>query len=202
MLMALLIISTLHSPLQKLVPEPPWCLWYATQPLHVSCPCSSDISDYINVIICGSRASPHPHFACYIVGMFPFIFANQIQDLGEDCKNKPSSPMLCLPFTFLSIAQLISAGWWSQSAWCYRRVRRSSSTDQHRFALWTIWYNDFPSDKMGWSKNVLTAILGGCLENGGTVAPFWLKRHPEDSHAFWCCLCNLWRFREDRICHM
>ncbi|KAG1780075.1 hypothetical protein EV702DRAFT_1178228 [Suillus placidus] len=38
------------------------------------------------------------------------------------------------------------------------------------FAALTIWYNELHGDKLGLSKNVLTAILYGCLEIGGTVA--------------------------------
>jgi hypothetical protein len=40
--------------------------------------------------------------------MFPFIFANQIQDLGEDCKNKPSSPM---PAVHISVDSAADMRW-------------------------------------------------------------------------------------------
>ncbi|KAG1819924.1 UbiA prenyltransferase family [Suillus variegatus] len=98
-----------------------------------------------------------------------FTIANQIQDPEEDRKNKPSRP---IPAGRISVSSAADMRWvlvpvcLMLSLWYGTQALLASTT----FAAFTIWYNELHSDKMGLSKNVLTAILSGCLEVGGIVA--------------------------------
>jgi len=101
--------------------------------------------------------------------LLQFNLANQIQDPEEDRKNKPSRPIPAgrisvdraadLRWVLTPICLLLS--WWHGAQALMASIM---------FAALTIWYNELHGDKMGFSKNLLTAILYGCLEVGGTVA--------------------------------
>ncbi|KAG2064511.1 hypothetical protein BDR04DRAFT_1179582 [Suillus decipiens] len=98
-----------------------------------------------------------------------FTIANQIQDPEEDRKNKPSRP---IPAGRISVDSAADIRWVMVpvclvlSLWYGAQALLASTV----FAVLTIWYNELHGDKLGLSKNVLTAILGGCLEIGGIVA--------------------------------
>ncbi|KAG1813577.1 UbiA prenyltransferase family [Suillus subaureus] len=101
--------------------------------------------------------------------LLQFDIANQIQDPEEDRKNKPSRP---IPAGRISVDSAADIRWvmvpvcLMLSLWYGTQALLASTV----FAVFTIWYNELHGDKMGLPKNVLTAILGGCLEVGGTVA--------------------------------
>ncbi|KAG1898273.1 UbiA prenyltransferase family [Suillus fuscotomentosus] len=101
--------------------------------------------------------------------LLQFNIANQIQDPEEDRKNKPSRP---IPAGRISVDSAADMRWVMVpvclllSLWYGTQAVLASTV----FAALTIWYNELRGDKMGLSKNVLTAILYGCLEVGGTVA--------------------------------
>lgn len=101
--------------------------------------------------------------------LLQFNIANQIQDPEEDRKNKPSRP---IPAGRISVDSAADMRWVMipicllLSLWYGTQALLASTV----FAALTIWYNELNGDKMGLSKNVLTAILYGCLEVGGTVA--------------------------------
>lgn len=101
--------------------------------------------------------------------LLQFNIANQIQDPEEDRKNKPSRP---IPAGRISVDSAADIRWvmipvcLMLSLWYGTQALLASTV----FAVLTIWYNELHGDKMGLSKNVLTAILYGCLEVGGTVA--------------------------------
>ncbi|KAG1813598.1 UbiA prenyltransferase family-domain-containing protein [Suillus subaureus] len=101
--------------------------------------------------------------------LLQFNIANQIQDPEEDRKNKPSRP---IPAGRISVDSAADMRWvmvpvcLMLSLWYGTQALLASTV----FAVLTIWYNELHGDKMGLSKNVLTAILYGCLEVGGTVA--------------------------------
>ncbi|KAG2067725.1 hypothetical protein BDR04DRAFT_1120290 [Suillus decipiens] len=101
--------------------------------------------------------------------LLQFNIANQIQDPEEDRKNKPSRP---IPAGRISVDSAADMRWvmipvcLMLSLWYGAQALLASTV----FAVLTIWYNELHGDKMGLSKNVLTAILYGCLEVGGTVA--------------------------------
>ncbi|KAG1833960.1 UbiA prenyltransferase family-domain-containing protein [Suillus variegatus] len=101
--------------------------------------------------------------------LLQFNIANQIQDPEEDRKNKPSRP---IPAGRISVDSAADMRWVMiplcllLSFWHGTQALLASTV----FAALTIWYNELHGDKMGLSKNVLTAILGGCLEVGATVA--------------------------------
>ncbi|KAG2097784.1 UbiA prenyltransferase family [Suillus cothurnatus] len=95
--------------------------------------------------------------------------ANQIQDPEEDRKNKPSRP---IPAGRISVDSAADMRWvmvpvcLMLSLWYGTQALLASTV----CAVFTIWYNELHGDKMGLSKNVLTAIVYGCAEVGGTVA--------------------------------
>jgi 4-hydroxybenzoate polyprenyltransferase len=98
-----------------------------------------------------------------------FNISNQIQDPEEDRKNKPSRP---IPAGRISVDCAADMRWALTPvclllSWWYGIHALMASAV---FATLTIWYNELHGDKMGFSKNLLTAILYGCLEVGGTVA--------------------------------
>ncbi|KAG2354396.1 UbiA prenyltransferase family, partial [Suillus spraguei] len=101
--------------------------------------------------------------------LLQFNLANQIQDPEEDRKNKPSRP---IPAGRISVDSAADIRWVMVpvclllSLWYGTQALLASTI----FAAFTIWYNELHGDKLGLSKNVLTAILGGCLEVGGTIA--------------------------------
>ncbi|KAG1874916.1 UbiA prenyltransferase family-domain-containing protein [Suillus subluteus] len=101
--------------------------------------------------------------------LLQFNIANQIQDPEEDRKNKPSRP---IPAGRISVDSAADIRWvmvpvcLMLSLWYGTQALLASTV----FAVLTIWYNELNGDKMGLSKNVLTAILYGCLEVGGTIA--------------------------------
>ncbi|KAG1798041.1 UbiA prenyltransferase family-domain-containing protein [Suillus variegatus] len=89
--------------------------------------------------------------------LLQFNIANQIQDPEEDRKNKPSRP---IPAGRISVDSAADMRWVMVpiclllSLWYGTQAMLASTV----FAA------------MGLSKNALTAILGGCLEVGATVA--------------------------------
>ncbi|KIJ62347.1 hypothetical protein HYDPIDRAFT_30601 [Hydnomerulius pinastri MD-312] len=109
------------------------------------------------------------HSAFWIwLHLLQFNVANQIKAPEEDKVNKPSRPLpsgritvynatifrwflapLCLAYSALYSVQLAFASLEMQ--------------------LFTIWYNELDGDKKWFSKNLLTAIMYGCLELGGTL---------------------------------
>ncbi|KAG1789066.1 UbiA prenyltransferase family [Suillus plorans] len=101
--------------------------------------------------------------------LLQFNIANQIQDPEEDRKNKPSRP---IPAGRISVDSAADMRWVMVpvclllSFWYGTQAMLASTV----FAALTIWYNELHGDRMGLSKNALTAILGGCLEVGATVA--------------------------------
>ncbi|KAG1898283.1 UbiA prenyltransferase family [Suillus fuscotomentosus] len=86
--------------------------------------------------------------------LLQFNIANQIQDLEEDRKNKPSRP---IPVGRISVDSAADMRWVMVPVCCYRCAMLTGTV----FATLTIWYNKLHGDKMGLSKNALTAILGG-----------------------------------------
>jgi 4-hydroxybenzoate polyprenyltransferase len=107
--------------------------------------------------------------------LLQFNIANQIQDPEEDRKNKPSRP---IPAGRISVDSAADIRWVTVpvclmlSLWYGTQALLASTV----FAVFTIWYNELHGDRMGLSKNVLTAILGGCLEVGATVAGSYNSR--------------------------
>jgi 4-hydroxybenzoate polyprenyltransferase len=103
------------------------------------------------------------------VHLLQWTLANQIQDPEEDRKNKPSRP---IPAGRISVDSAADIRWvmipvcLMLSLWYGTQALLASTV----FAVFTIWYNELHGDKMGLSKNVLTAIVYGCAEVGGTVA--------------------------------
>ncbi|KAF9238255.1 UbiA prenyltransferase family [Melanogaster broomeanus] len=109
------------------------------------------------------------HSAFWIwLHLLQFNVANQVKAPEEDKVNKPSRPLpagritvdnatilrwflapLCLGYSALYSTQLVFASLEMQ--------------------LFTIWYNELDGDKKWMSKNLLTAIMYGCLELGGTL---------------------------------
>jgi len=140
------------------------------------------------------------HAALWIwLHLLQFNISNQIQDPEEDRRNKPSRP---IPADRISVDSAADMRWvmvpvcLMLSLWYGTQALLASAI----FAALTIWYNELNGDKMGLSKNVLTAILYGCLEVGGTVAAgkfIWLQtiynfshqayRLPQLTHRQCCC---------------
>ncbi|OJA12722.1 hypothetical protein AZE42_02881 [Rhizopogon vesiculosus] len=130
----------------------------------------------IPVTIFALAASPTHQLTCALHAAFwiwlhllQFNISNQIQDPEEDRKNKPSRP---IPAGRISVDSAADMRWVLTPAclllsWWHGIQALMASVV---FAALTIWYNELQGDKMGFSKNVLTAILYGCLEVGGTVA--------------------------------
>lgn len=98
-----------------------------------------------------------------------FNLANQIKAPEEDKVNKPSRPLpagritlrnatilrwlmapLCLAYSSLYSTQLVVASLEMQ--------------------FFTLWYNELNGDKNWLSKNVILAIMYGCVELGGTLS--------------------------------
>ncbi|KAF8839047.1 hypothetical protein BDN67DRAFT_818519 [Paxillus ammoniavirescens] len=109
------------------------------------------------------------HSALWIwLHLLQFNVANQIKAPEEDKINKPSRPIpagritvynatvlrwllapLCLGYSTLYSAQLAFVSLQMQ--------------------LFTLWYNELDGDNKWLSKNILTALMYGCLELGGTL---------------------------------
>ncbi|KAG0704020.1 UbiA prenyltransferase family [Suillus ampliporus] len=143
----------------------------------------------IPVTIFALSAAPihHPsralHAALWIwFHLLQFNISNQIQDPEEDRKNKPSRP---IPAERISVDSAADMRWvmvpvcLMLSLWYGTQALLASIV----FAALTIWYNELRGDKMGLSKNVLTAILYGCLEVGGTVAAGGHNSHIDGAGA-------------------
>ena len=108
-----------------------------------------------------------------------FNLANQIKAPEEDKINKPSRP---LPAGRISLrnATLLR---WLIAPLCL--AYSSLYSTQLMFAslemqLFTLWYNEFDGDKNWLSKNVVLAIMYGCMELGGTLSAgtFIVHRSP------------------------
>ncbi|KAI6015867.1 UbiA prenyltransferase family-domain-containing protein [Pisolithus microcarpus] len=94
--------------------------------------------------------------------------ANQIKALDEDRINKPSRPIpagritvhdaTILRWALVPICLAFSALYGVQLTFVSLLM-----------LLFTAWYNERDGDKEPLSKNVLTAIMYGCLEMGGTL---------------------------------
>ncbi|KAF9223073.1 hypothetical protein BS17DRAFT_151723 [Gyrodon lividus] len=109
------------------------------------------------------------HSALWIwLHLLQFNVANQIKAPEEDKINKPSRPLpagritvhnatvfrwflapLCLGYSALYSTQLVFTSLQMQ--------------------LFTLWYNELGGDNKWLSKNILTALMYGCLELGGTL---------------------------------
>ncbi|KAG1841411.1 UbiA prenyltransferase family-domain-containing protein [Suillus subalutaceus] len=101
--------------------------------------------------------------------LLQFNLANQIQDPEEDRKNKPSRP---IPAGRISIDSAADMRWVMIPVCLMLSLRYGTQAllASTVFAVFNIWYNELHADKMGLSKNVLTAIIYGCAEVGGTTA--------------------------------
>ncbi|KAL4063855.1 UbiA prenyltransferase family-domain-containing protein [Scleroderma citrinum] len=100
--------------------------------------------------------------------LLQFNVANQIKAPEEDKINKPSRPIpsgritvhqaTILRWALVPICLAYSALYSPQLTWVSLVM-----------LLFTTWYNEHGGDKESFSKNLLTAIMYGCLELGGTL---------------------------------
>jgi len=100
--------------------------------------------------------------------LLQFNVANQIKAPEEDKINKPTRPIpsgritvtnaTILRWTLVPICLAYSALYSPQLTWVSLTM-----------LLFTTWYNEHGGDKESFSKNLLTAIMYGCLELGGTL---------------------------------
>ena len=122
------------------------------------------------------------------IHILQFNLANQIKAPEEDKVNKPSRPLpagritlrnatilrwlmapLCLAYSSLYSMQLVFASLEMQ--------------------FFTLWYNEFDGDKNWLSKNVILAIMYGCVELGGTLsAGMFIVSNPTFRSRFPFCL--------------
>ncbi|KAG6334282.1 hypothetical protein ID866_4810 [Astraeus odoratus] len=100
--------------------------------------------------------------------LLQFNVANQIKAPEEDKINKPSRPIpagritvhdaTILRWALVPICLAYSALYSTQLTWVSLSM-----------LLFTTWYNEHGGDQESFSKNILTAIMYGCLELGGTL---------------------------------
>ena len=100
--------------------------------------------------------------------LLQFNVANQIKAPEEDKINKPSRPIpagritihnaTILRWALVPICLAYSALYSSQVTWVSLTM-----------LLFTTWYNEHDGDKESYSKNLLTAVLYGLSELGGTL---------------------------------
>ncbi|KAH7890561.1 UbiA prenyltransferase family-domain-containing protein [Phlebopus sp. FC_14] len=101
--------------------------------------------------------------------LLQFNVANQLESPEEDKINKPSRPLPSERITMQNATVLR----WMLSPICL--AFSALYSPQLAFVsvgmqLFTIWYNEFDGDKKWASKNILTAIMYGYMEAGGTLA--------------------------------
>ncbi|KAI6026716.1 hypothetical protein PISMIDRAFT_9022 [Pisolithus microcarpus 441] len=100
--------------------------------------------------------------------LLQFDVANQIKAPDEDKINKPSRPIPAGRITVHDATILR----WALVPIClaYSALYSVQLTFVSlSMLLFTAWYNEHDGDKEPLSKNVLTAIMYGCLEMGGTL---------------------------------
>ena len=110
-----------------------------------------------------------PTIAWVWLHILQFDLANQIKAPEEDKVNKPSRP---LPAGRISLRNATILRWLIapfclaySSLWSTELVFASLEMQ-----FFTLWYNEFDGDKNWFSKNVILAIMYGCVELGGTLS--------------------------------